>query len=476
MYKAVIGLEVHVELNTNTKNFSNSKNDYTRTPNINVNQVDLGLPGILPVVNKEAIKKAIKTAMALNCHVADEVLFDRKNYYYPDLPKGYQITQSTKPFGTNGHLTYFINSNEKTVLIHDLHLEEDTASLESNNIYSLIDYNRAGIPLMEIVTEPCLYSVEEVITFLEYLRNLLIFCNVSEARSDKGQIRCDVNISLMKEEDTVLGTRAEIKGINSFIGVKAAILYEIERQTAVLNSGNKVIQETRRIDADGKTYSMREKVDAVDYKYFIEPNIPPIKITEEYLEEIKKELPELQYDRIKRYMKSGMSLLDAEIIAKEIEVSNYFDALESLVNNKDSARKWLITFVLGILNKGEEKISNFFLTPAMLANMINKIDNNEISALNGKEILNEAILTKKDPLLLIKEKGIKQIDSKDELINYINEVIKENPKQVADYYSGKEALANFFVGMVMKKTAMQANPLITLELVKEELKNNKSRL
>lgn len=473
MYKAVIGLEVHAELNTLTKNFSSGKNDYTRTPNINVNPVDLGLPGILPVVNKEAVKKALKTALALNCTIAKDVLFDRKNYFYPDLPKGYQITQSTNPFGVNGFLTYFINGNEKTVLIHDIHLEEDTASLEHCSNYSLIDYNRAGIPLVEIVTEPCLYSADEAIAFLEYLRNLLIFCNVSEARSDKGQIRCDANISLMKETDLVLGIRVEVKNINSFIGVRAAIEYEIKRQTEVLNSGGKVIQETRRIAEDGKTYAMRDKVDAVDYKYFIEPNIPPITIEEDYLKEIKEELPELQYDRIKRYLNNGMSLIDAEIIAKNLDISSYFDALESLTNNKDSARKWLITFVLSIINKGEEEINNFYLTPAMLANMINKIDAGEISQLNGKEVLNEAISFKKDPIEIIKDKGITQIGNEKELLNYIDEVIKENPKQVTDYYSGKEALANFFVGMVMKKTNMQANPITTLKLVKEELDKRK---
>ncbi|HOP65907.1 MAG TPA: Asp-tRNA(Asn)/Glu-tRNA(Gln) amidotransferase subunit GatB, partial [Bacilli bacterium] len=435
--------------------------------------VDLGLPGVLPTINKEAMRKALKTALALNCEIASEALFDRKNYYYPDLPKGYQITQSHKPFGINGYLNYFVRGEEKEVLIHDLHLEEDTALLDHHSNYSLIDYNRAGIPLMEIVTEPCLHSAEEAIAFLENLRNLLVFCNVSEARSDKGQIRCDVNVSLMKETDQELGTRTEMKGINSFIGVKAAILSEIKRQTEILDSGKKVVQETRRVADDGQTYAMREKVDAIDYKYFVEPNIPPLKIEKAYLEELKEEIPELQYQRIKRYENNGINLKEAEIIAKDINISNYFDSLVLLVDKKESARKWLITFVLGALNKTNEIIDDFFLTPAMLANMINKIDSGEISQLNGKEILTEAIEYKKDPIELIKEKGIKQIDNKEELTKYITEVIIENPKQVEAYYNGKEALANFFVGMVMKKTNMQANPVLTLKLVKEELEKNK---
>ena len=299
MYKVIIGLEVHCELKTNSKNFSSAKNTYTNLPNINVMPVDLGLPGILPVVNKEACKKALKTAMALNCTTPDEIIFDRKNYYYPDLPKGYQITQVTKPFGRNGHVSFLVNGVEKTVDIHQLHLEEDTASLEHCTNYSLIDYNRSGIPLMEIVTEPCIYSADEAVRFLETLRNIFLYCEVSEAKSDKGQMRCDVNISLMKDTDTEFGTKVEMKNINAFTSVKAAIEYEIKRQTEILERGEKVIQETRRIDEDGKTYSMREKVDAVDYKYYIEPNLAPVKITDEMKQEVKKEIPELEYSRVK---------------------------------------------------------------------------------------------------------------------------------------------------------------------------------
>ena len=276
MRKVVIGLEVHCELKTITKNFSASKNEYTNIPNIHVTPVDLGLPGILPVVNMEAVKKALKTAMALNCTNPDEVLFDRKNYYYPDLPKGYQITQVTKPMGKNGYLKIVMPDYEKDVLIHQLHLEEDTASLDHYSTYSLIDYNRSGIPLIEIVTEPCISTSDEDVKFLETLREVFIYCGVSEADSKKGQMRCDVNISLTDSDQ--LGTKVEMKNINSFSSVKAAIEYEIKRQNEVLDKGEKVIQETRRFDEETlKTYSMREKVDAVDYKYFIEPNIPPLK-------------------------------------------------------------------------------------------------------------------------------------------------------------------------------------------------------
>ena len=287
MYKVVIGLEVHCELSSNSKNFSGAENSYSSYPNSNVATVDMGFPGILPVANKEAVKKALKMAMALHCETPDIITFDRKNYFYPDLPKGYQITQMNKPVGINGYVMINVDGVDKKVLIHDTHLEEDTASLDHFGTYSLIDYNRAGVPLLETVTEPCLHSAKEAVAFLEALRNMFLYCGTSEARSDQGQMRCDVNISLMEEGATEFGTKVEMKNINSFNNVKEAIEYEIKRQTEVLSSGGKIVQETRRYDdTDMCTYSMRSKVDAVDYKYFVEPNIPPIKVTEDFLEEL----------------------------------------------------------------------------------------------------------------------------------------------------------------------------------------------
>jgi len=303
MYKVVIGLEVHCEVKTNSKNFSNSRNTYSEYPNENIDTVDIGLPGILPVANKDAFRKSLMMSLAMHCETPDIVQFDRKNYYYPDLPKGYQITQETKPVGRNGYVMINVNGEDKKVLINNIHLEEDTASLDHFGNYSLIDYNRAGVPLLETVTEPCLYSVEEAITFLEALKGIFLYTGVSEARTDRGQMRCDVNVSLMEKDATELGTKVEMKNINSFNNVKLAIEYEIERQTEILKSGGKVLQETRRFDdEDLKTYPMRSKVDAVDYKYYIEPNIPPIKIEDNWIEEIKKDIPMLQYERVQKYM------------------------------------------------------------------------------------------------------------------------------------------------------------------------------
>ncbi len=469
MYKVIIGLEVHCELKTNSKNFSSAKNTYTNLPNINVMPVDLGLPGILPVVNKEACKKALKTAMALNCTTPDEIIFDRKNYYYPDLPKGYQITQVTKPFGRNGHVSFLVNGVEKTVDIHQLHLEEDTASLEHCTNYSLIDYNRSGIPLMEIVTEPCIYSADEAVRFLETLRNIFLYCEVSEAKSDKGQMRCDVNISLMKDTDTEFGTKVEMKNINAFTSVKAAIEYEIKRQTEILERGEKVIQETRRIDEDGKTYSMREKVDAVDYKYYIEPNLAPVKITDEMKQEVKKEIPELEYSRVKRYIELGISISDAETLARDKFISNYFDELIKNTTDLFTATNWMTIIILGSLNKLNIDIKNLFITPKMLGSLVDKVSNKELSSQLAKKILYEAMEKNIDPIEIIEKSNIKQISNEDELISIIKDILNENKEQVNEYLNGNEKVANFLVGKVMQKTNKQANPGTSLKLIKEEL-------
>lgn len=325
MYKVTIGLEVHCELESNSKVFSPAINGYTEAPNSHVAYQDLGFPGILPVANEEAVKRALKVSMAMNCTTPDEIIFDRKNYYYPDLPKGYQITQMTKPVGINGYVDIDVDGEIKRVHIHDTHLEEDTASLDHYDTYSLIDYNRACVPLLETVTEPCLHSKEEALTFLETYRSLIVYCGVSEARSDRGQMRCDVNVSISDSDE--LGTKVEMKNINSFYNVGRAIDYEIERQTEILQRGEKVEQETRRFDDEtGETFKMRDKADAVDYKYFIEPNIAPTDVTDEMLEEIRKTIPMLQLDRVRKYMDEyELSKYDAEVLVKVKENSDFFN-------------------------------------------------------------------------------------------------------------------------------------------------------
>lgn len=469
MYKVVIGLEIHCELLTNSKNFSSSKNAYSEFPNENIGPVDLGFPGILPVINKEGVKKALKVATALHCTIPEVIVFDRKNYFYPDLPKGYQITQNKKPVGTNGYLMIHVGEEDKKVLIHDTHLEEDTASLEHYDTYSLIDYNRAGVPLLETVTEPCLSSAEEVVAFLEALRSLFLYTGVSEARSDRGQMRCDVNISLMEENATELGTKVEMKNINSFNNVKEAIRYEIKRQTEILNQGGKIVQETRRYDdKDMCTYSMREKVDAIDYKYFEEPNIVPIRVTEEFLEEIKKEIPPLQYERIQTYMgEYGLSRYDATILVKEKEIAEYF---ESTIQNTSpkSAANWMNSVILGYLNKNDMSIKDLFVTPKMLSELIAMVETGKISSKQGKEILYKAIDEKGNPTDLVEKMGVSQIANEEEIRKIVIEVLEENEHLIEDYRKGKRVF-DFFIGQIMKKTRGKANPSMASAILKEEI-------
>lgn len=476
MYKVVIGLEVHCELTTNTKNFSEAPNYFTESHNTNVATVDLGLPGILPVANKEACKKALFTAMALHCENPDEIIFDRKNYYYADLPKGYQITQNTKPMGINGYLDIKVGDKIKRVDIHDLHLEEDTASLEHHPKYSLIDYNRSGIPLMEIVTEPCMESADEAVTFLEDLRDVFLYLGVSEAKSNYGQMRCDVNISLMKENATELGTKVEMKNINAFNNVRAAIEYEIKRQSELLDKGEKIVQETRRIAEDGKTYSMREKVDALDYKYFIEPNIPSTKVTDELLNKLREELPELKLERFQKYVeKYHMSEYDAGVLSKDRKISDYFE--EVIENTKDInlAINFVTTAILSTLNKLEISIEELFITPKMLSKVINTVSNNDMSMDAAKKLLYKAIDEKIDPEELIKKENLHQINDEDELLKLITTIMDENSEIVRQYVEDKNMSAiNFFIGQTMKKSNRQANPNKSKEIIQTELERRKN--
>ena len=477
MYKVVIGLEVHCEVETKSKNFSGAPNEFSMIPNIHVTPVDLGLPGILPVVNAEACRKALKTAIALHCEQPDEIIFDRKNYFYPDLPKGYQITQVTKPMGRNGYLDIKLKDYEKRIYIHQLHLEEDTASLDHYSNYSLIDYNRSGIPLMEIVTEPCISSAEEAVTFLEDLRDVFLFCEVSEARSNKGQMRCDVNISLMEEGSDVLGTKVEMKNINAFNSVAAAIEYEIKRQSAILDKGEKVKQETRRIDEDGKTYSMREKVDAIDYKYFIEPNLAPVKLTKEYLQEIKDSVPMLKLDRLHKYMDEyHLSEYDATVLSKNKAIADYFEEIINYGSDINLTVNFVTTSVLSSLKKLEITLDEFFITPKMLSGVIDYVHQGKISLDHGKKILYQALDQKKDPLVIIKESHLEQINDEETLMTYIEEALTENPEQVRQYVEeGKDYVINFFIGKVMQKSNRQANPNKTLELIKKVLTERKEK-
>ncbi len=468
MYKVTIGLEVHCEVKTNSKNFSSSRNTYSEYPNENIDTVDIGLPGILPVANKEAFRKSLMMALALNCKTPDVVMFDRKNYYYPDLPKGYQITQMEKPVGVDGYVMINVNGEDKKIGIHDIHLEEDTASMEHFSDYSLIDYNRAGVPLLETVTTPSIHSADEAIAFLETLKGIFLYTGVSEARTDRGQMRVDVNISLSK--DDTLGTRTEMKNINSFNNVRLAIETEIKRQIEVLERGGEIVQETRRFDEEKmQTFSMRSKVDAVDYKYYIEPNIPPIKIEDSWIEEIKKDIPMLQYDRVQKYMNEyELSRYDSEIIVKDKLVSDYFEKTISLGCNPKSSANWITSVILGHLNKNDLKITEIYLTPKMLVELIDMVDSGKISSKQSKQVFAKCLEENKEPSKVVKELGMTQITDDKTIRDIVVKVLDEHPDLIEDHRKGKNTF-DFFVGQVMKATRGQANPGLTANIIREEI-------
>lgn len=469
MYKLVVGLEVHAELKTKSKVFSSSSNSYDIEPNINVSPLDLALPGTLPVLNKEALNKALKCAIALNCSLPDKIIFDRKNYFYPDLPKGYQITQATKPVGLDGYLEITVGEERKKVYLHDIHLEEDTASLDHFGDYSLIDYNRAGIPLIEIVTTPCMHSVDEVITFLEALRSVLVYCDISEAKTDKGQMRCDVNISLQDEGGKQLTSKVEIKNINSFNNVKDAIIYEMKRQSEAYERGEEVIQETRRFDDDKrKTFAMRSKVDAVDYKYYVEPNLPPFKIEESLVQDLKESIPILQFERIEKYMNEyGLSRYDSKVLVKDKEVSDYFEEVISHGTDYKLAANWVNGVILGHMNKFSLTIDEIYVKPVHISDLIDRVSKGSISIKQAKEVLYASLSQEKEPSDIIAEENIMQLSDDDGLEAIIVKVVEVNKHLIDDYRNGKNVL-DYFVGQVMKETRGRANPALAVEMIKKE--------
>ena len=479
-YKVLIGLEMHCEISkTNTKVFSSAKNSYDDTPNTNIRPVDMAFPGTLPVVNKEAVRKALMASIILNCKQPEYIYFERKNYYYPDLPKGFQITQETKPapVGIYGELTYEVGEETKTIRVNNIHLEEDAASSTHHEDTTTINYNRAGVPLLELVTEPDFHSAEEAVSFLETMRSIYQYANISEADSKKGQIRCDVNVSIMdkdldEKDPKNWGTKIEIKNVNSFGGVRDAINYEIKRQIELKEDGkyDEMEQQTRRFDEEsGTTIYMRSKVDAIDYKYFVEPNIPKFKLDKKWLEEIKATIPPLATERRDKYINElGISPRDAKIIVKEKPLADYFEETVSLGANPQSAANWINSIILGHLNKMEKTIEELFLTPKMLKGLIDLVESSKISGKQAKEVLTKSLEEEKDPVKLVSELGMSQITDEAELTKIIKEVIEENPTQLESYKKNPK-LFDYFVGQVMKKTRGKANPALSAKILKQEL-------
>ncbi len=459
-YKAVIGLEFHCEMKSNTKVFSNAKNSFSKVANENVAPLDMAFPGTLPVVNKTCVKKALMMSMILNCKQPEFMEFDRKNYYYPDLPKGYQLTQFFNPVGVDGKIEIDVNGTKKEVLIHDIHLEEDAASLDHYYNTSTIDYNRAGVPLLELVTEPCLHSADEALTFLEHIKSIYEYTDISECDTKKGQIRADVNVSIMDEDATEFGTKVEVKNVNSFDAIRKTINYEIKRQSELKDAGryDEVVQETSE---SGTTIHMRSKADAIDYKYFTEPNIPKFRITKELLDEIRSKIPVLAHERKEKYIKEyGLSDYDAGVLTKDKKISDYFEECVSLKCDPKSACNWITTRILGELNKSEENtIDDLFIRPNMIVELVTLVNDKKISSDQAKKVFTKMLEEKLTPKEIVKKYDMEVIEDSSLIESLVNEVISENQKAIEDYHNGRTNMLDYLVGQVMKKSKGKANPV-----------------
>lgn len=465
-----IGIEMHCEMKSHTKVFSPALNTYTKHSNNHVSEIDIALPGILPTLNKECVRKSIMMATILHCKIPEYIYFDRKNYYYPDLPKGYQITQSHEPIGTNGYVDVPYNGDILRVNIHDIHLEEDTAKIEHLDTESLINYNRAGVPLLELVTDPVFHSKEEVIAFLEYIRLIYQYTDISDADIRKGQIRCDVNISV-GEENGPFGTRVEIKGVDSFSNIQKVIDIEVQRQIKLIESGKKdeIIQETRRFDeANNKTTRMRGKVDAIDYKYFVEPNIPKIKLDKELVKEISSNIVELPLERMKRYKELGLKEEVIRTITRERGISDYYDEVLKCKVDPTILANYVATNIMGYLSKESISIKDFKITPEEMGLLLNKQSSKEISSKQAKEIF-ENVLAGKTTIKDALENITTQLSDTNKLEEIVSNIIKSSPKQVEDYKNGRTNLFNYFVGQVMKETKGSANPEIVKDIITKQL-------
>ena len=470
MTKLVIGLEMHAEMKSTTKVFSPSSNVYNKMANVNINEIDLAFPGFMPSLNEECVKKAVEMALILKCDVAKYMIFDRKNYYYPDLPKGYQITQNTRPVGINGNLEVSLNGTKFNVEILDIHLEEDAAALDHLQTFSLIDYNRAGVPLLETVTAPCMHSADEAIAFLETMCRIYKYTGISEADTKKGQIRCDVNVNLMDDNGNYITPKVEIKNVNSLANVKLAILYEEKRQLESLKNNEPLYQETRRFDeSSGTTIHMRSKADAIDYKYFVEPNIPPYEITDEFVENIRKTIPVLADARKDNYMNNlGLDEYNANILIKDINIANYFEKCVEVGIKPIIAANYINGIITSYINEKDININDFYLKPEYLKQINDAKESGILSSKGVKEVFYKSLEEEKEPKNFI-SKDDAQVSDENLIESIIDRILSSHEKEILEYKNGRTNIFDFFVGQVMKETRGKANPIITKELLHKKL-------
>ncbi|MGC8770663.1 MAG: Asp-tRNA(Asn)/Glu-tRNA(Gln) amidotransferase subunit GatB [Brevinematia bacterium] len=478
-YEVVIGLEVHVQLNTKTKIFCSCSTEFGASPNTQVCPVCMGQPGVLPVLNKEVVSKAIKAGLALNGEISKYSKFDRKNYFYPDLPKGYQISQFDLPIMKNGYIDITLSNGEtKRIRITRIHMEEDAGKLihGEGEAISYVDFNRAGVPLLEIVSEPDMRSSEEAYLYLKELRNIMKYIGVSDVNMEEGSLRCDANVSIRPKGETKLGTKVEIKNMNSFNSVRKAIEYEISRQIELKESGGTIVQETRLYDAaKNKTFSMRNKEESHDYRYFPEPDLPPIVLDDSTIEEIKNSLPELPENKRKRFVeKYKLSMGEANLLTEEKELADYFENCIKI--SKIEPKKisnWIQSEILAVLNEKNIDISEFekkYINPEQLVELLNFIEDGTISGKIAKQVFDEMIENRKTAREIIESKGLKQITDNSEIEKWVDEVIANNPKEVEKFKQGNEKILGFFVGEIMKLSKGKANPKAVNEILRQKLK------
>ena len=470
-YEVVIGLEVHAQLKTKSKIFAPDKNEFGQEPNSLTSPITLGMPGVLPVLNKECVNMGILTGLALNCEIPSRCKFDRKQYFYPDLPKGYQISQYDEPICVNGHL----DINGKRIGITRAHLEEDAGKLVhaganglAGSTYSLVDLNRAGTPLLEIVSEPDMRSSEEAKNYMEELRNIVRYIGVCDGNLEEGSMRCDANISIMPKGSKEFGTRAEIKNVNSFAALQRAIEYEIERQIEIVEEGGQVVQETRLWDDNAReTRSMRGKEDAHDYRYFPEPDLMPLEISREWVEKIKSEMPELPSQKRARYQEIGLSEYDASVIVEQMGLALFFDKVLELGANPKTAINFIMGEIAAFLKEDHIEITDTKLTPENLAELIALIEKGTISNNIGKQIIIEMLKDGTKASVIVEKKGLSQISDEGAIKELVQKVVDAHPNEVEAYKNGKTNLLGFFVGQIMKETKGRANPKTVNQLLRE---------